>query len=154
MIFLGIYSLITRFMGPTWDPPGANRTQVGPMLAPWILLSGSCHEILTYRTPCCKILQFHVSNMQSGCICINHKKCMAHLSFPLWSVGWEKKQVELWLIHPTKTDVYTFSCYLYASMNKQKVHPFDICFSFRIWPIYLDNCSCWLNYAANLGCSS
>ena len=27
-------SLIPRFMGPTWDPPGANRTQVGPMLAP------------------------------------------------------------------------------------------------------------------------
>ena len=29
------------FMGLTWDPPGADRTQVGPMLAPWILLSGS-----------------------------------------------------------------------------------------------------------------
>ena len=33
-------TLITRFMGPTWGPPGAARTQVGPMLAPWILLSG------------------------------------------------------------------------------------------------------------------
>ena len=33
-------SQIARFMGPTWDPPGADRTQVGPMLAPWILLSG------------------------------------------------------------------------------------------------------------------
>ena len=28
------------FMGPTWDPPGDDRTQVGPMLAPWTLLSG------------------------------------------------------------------------------------------------------------------
>ena len=41
----GIYSeittsLIARFMGPTWGPPGADRTQVGPMLAPWTLLSG------------------------------------------------------------------------------------------------------------------
>ena len=27
-------SLITRFMGPTWGPYGADRTQVGPMLAP------------------------------------------------------------------------------------------------------------------------
>ena len=27
-------------MGPTWDPSGADRTQVGPMLAPWTLLSG------------------------------------------------------------------------------------------------------------------
>ena len=26
---------IARFMGPTWDPPGSFRTQVGPMLAPW-----------------------------------------------------------------------------------------------------------------------
>ena len=33
-------SLIARFMGPTWGPSGASRTQVGPMLAPWTLLSG------------------------------------------------------------------------------------------------------------------
>ena len=33
-------SLIARFMGPTWDLPGADRTHVGPMLATWILLSG------------------------------------------------------------------------------------------------------------------
>ena len=25
---------IARFMGPTWDPPGSCRPQVGPMLAP------------------------------------------------------------------------------------------------------------------------
>ena len=29
-----------RFMGPLWGPSGADRTQVGPMLAPWTLLSG------------------------------------------------------------------------------------------------------------------
>ena len=33
-------TLITRFMGPTWGPSGADRTQVGPMLALWTLLSG------------------------------------------------------------------------------------------------------------------
>ena len=33
--------LIARFMGPTWGPSGADRTQVGPMLAPWSLLSGT-----------------------------------------------------------------------------------------------------------------
>ena len=33
-------SLIARFMGPTWGPSGADRTQVGPTLAPWTLLSG------------------------------------------------------------------------------------------------------------------
>ena len=32
---------MARFMGPTWGPSGADRTQVGPMLTPWTLLSGS-----------------------------------------------------------------------------------------------------------------
>ena len=37
----GSIPLIARFMGPTWGPSGADRTQVDPMLAPWTLLSGS-----------------------------------------------------------------------------------------------------------------
>ena len=36
--------LIARFMGPTWDPPGADRTRVGPMLAPWTLLFGMLEQ--------------------------------------------------------------------------------------------------------------
>ena len=31
---------ITKFMGPTWGPPGPCRPQMGPMLAPGTLLSG------------------------------------------------------------------------------------------------------------------
>ena len=31
---------IATFMGPTWGPPGSCRPQMGPMVAPWILLSG------------------------------------------------------------------------------------------------------------------
>ena len=31
---------LARFMGQTWGASGADRTQVGPMLAPWTLLSG------------------------------------------------------------------------------------------------------------------
>ena len=34
-------TLIVWFMGPTWGPSGANRAQVGPILAPWTLLSGN-----------------------------------------------------------------------------------------------------------------
>ena len=30
----------TKFMRPTWGPPGSCRSQMGPMLAPWTLLSG------------------------------------------------------------------------------------------------------------------
>ena len=33
-------SLIVRYMGPTLGPSGADRTQVGPMLAPWTFLYG------------------------------------------------------------------------------------------------------------------
>ena len=40
-------TLIARFMGPTWGPSGADRTQVGPMLAPWTLLSGDPQNIIT-----------------------------------------------------------------------------------------------------------
>ena len=37
---ISMASLIARFMGPTWGPAGADRTQVGPMLATWTMLSG------------------------------------------------------------------------------------------------------------------
>ena len=36
-----IIILIVKFMGPTWGPSGSARTQVGPMSAPWTLLSGN-----------------------------------------------------------------------------------------------------------------
>ena len=32
---------IARFMGPTWGPTGSCRTLMGPMLAPWTLISGT-----------------------------------------------------------------------------------------------------------------
>ena len=37
---LSVTSQITKFMGPTWGPAGSCRPQMGPMLAPWVLLSG------------------------------------------------------------------------------------------------------------------
>ena len=38
------WTLIARFMGPTWGPSGADSTLVGPMLAPWTLLSGNAMQ--------------------------------------------------------------------------------------------------------------
>ena len=35
-----IPTLIARFIGPTWGPARADRTQVVPMLVPWTLLFG------------------------------------------------------------------------------------------------------------------
>ena len=40
-----ILTLIARFTGPTWGLSGADRTQVGAMLAPWTLLSGQCQNV-------------------------------------------------------------------------------------------------------------
>ena len=39
-LILVIMLLQDNKIGPTWDPPGADRTQVGPMLALQTLLSG------------------------------------------------------------------------------------------------------------------
>ena len=38
---LGDMPQIAKFMRPTWGPSGLYRPQMGPMLAPWTLLSGA-----------------------------------------------------------------------------------------------------------------
>ena len=38
---LNMLPQITKFMGPTWSPPGSCQPQMGPMLAPCTLLSGA-----------------------------------------------------------------------------------------------------------------
>ena len=45
-----VTSLIASFMWPTWGPPGADRTHVGLMLAPWSLLSGAVSHWLDVFT--------------------------------------------------------------------------------------------------------
>ena len=47
-------SLIARFMGPTWGPSGADRTQMGPMFAPWTLLSGIFMNVFYCRKLYCQ----------------------------------------------------------------------------------------------------
>ena len=56
-MFMDLSSLLARFMGPTWGPSGASRTQVSPMLAPWTLLSGICMQ--TNSTDVIKATIFH-----------------------------------------------------------------------------------------------
>ena len=58
--------LIARFMGPTWGPSGADKIQVGPMLAPWTLLSGDITE--TMITQCNDAYMRHeaLTHRQSG----------------------------------------------------------------------------------------
>ena len=40
LLALVIASQIASFLGPAWGPAGFSRSQIGPMLAPWTLLSG------------------------------------------------------------------------------------------------------------------
>ena len=46
-LVFGSSAQIAKFMGPTWVPPGSCRPQMGPMLAPWTLLSGRVRQIST-----------------------------------------------------------------------------------------------------------
>ena len=58
-------SQIAKFKGPTWSPPGSCRPQMGPMLAPWTLLSG----IPMFPFPSCSSspLYFNHKNFQACC---------------------------------------------------------------------------------------
>ena len=44
-IILSFMFQIAKLMGPTWGPPGFCRPRMGPMLAPWTLLSGVAYEM-------------------------------------------------------------------------------------------------------------
>ena len=50
-----LQSLIAKFVDLTWGPSGAARTQVGPMFAPWTLLSGTVY----YRICCADVSRVH-----------------------------------------------------------------------------------------------
>ena len=59
-----VYTLIARFMGPTWGPSGADRTQVGLMLAPWTSLLGWTVSCLRSRWRYSQRLQRQVCKNQ------------------------------------------------------------------------------------------
>ena len=60
-------TLMARFVGPTWGPPGADRTQIGPMLAPWSLESGHIRAIfLTFRTEYNSVIIMLCAKFQRG----------------------------------------------------------------------------------------
>ena len=47
-VYCRVISLIARFMGSTWGPSGTDRTQLGPILAPWTLLYGMFYNFTTF----------------------------------------------------------------------------------------------------------
>ena len=55
---------IAIFMWPTWGPPGSCRPQVGPMLAPWTLLSGCFQRVsVSKRGPWSNCGYFSLDNI-------------------------------------------------------------------------------------------
>ena len=62
-------------MGPTWGPAGADRTQVGPMVAAWILLSG----ILVINVPDFIIVHHWQWNNLDGYGQMDHVKVNTYL---------------------------------------------------------------------------
>ena len=66
-------TLKPRFMGPTWGPSGADRTQVGPMLAPWTLLSGlASNNWFHGMKSCFNYTRLHNNNILSS----NFRRCV------------------------------------------------------------------------------
>ena len=78
--YIQMVSLIARFMGPTWGPSGADRTQVGPRWAPWTLLSEMLpnkYQLLCNPVHRCRALTqafqwFHTSDISDKIIIIKY----------------------------------------------------------------------------------
>ena len=66
---------ITKFMGPIWGPPGSCRTEMGPMLAPWTLLSGKVSKRIAL--PCHVIIMLLTKHGLSKAMCqgVVHTSC-------------------------------------------------------------------------------
>ena len=58
-------------MGPTWGPPGSSRPQMGPMLAPWTLLSG--YIIIHSKLLDSQVPQFCTERWT--CLCLGQWSC-------------------------------------------------------------------------------
>ena len=79
-------SLIARFVGQTWGPSGADRTQVGPMLALWTLNLGlfesQCRYPIFEISQCNSfkkiIVKIHaISNMASGMLAVQPNRAVS-----------------------------------------------------------------------------
>ena len=57
IVWMTKLALIARFMGSTWGPHGTDRTQMGPILAPLTLLSGSYKSLVTNPSWRCHTFQ-------------------------------------------------------------------------------------------------
>ena len=94
--------LITKFMGPTWGPSGADRTQMGPMLAPWSLLSGTPYPTREYEIwgSCCDIIYRSE--------CLTHYRC-SHDRISSWHRRHHSNNHTTYLAHDASYGVFVMS---------------------------------------------
>ena len=71
-------SQIAKFMGPTWGPLGSCRPPMGPMLAPWILLSGLTALLTQWSYVFLALNPWHGSSINS----LSHNELCNILSTP------------------------------------------------------------------------
>ena len=67
---------ISKFMGPTWGPPRSCRSQMGPMLAPWTLVSG--YPLFEYR---CRLQWLIKASTDRNCIIYYDRQDTIHNIF-------------------------------------------------------------------------
>ena len=125
---------IAKFMGPTWGSPGSCRTQIGPMLAPWTLLSGYLWWVVCCGLwPVCLQSIFHVESILFACITLSwtipipHPICnisnpFYYRNYSVWSVSNCNLALDnignRWLQISTQCDLVKHSCHFAEDIFK------------------------------------
>ena len=92
---------IAKLMGPTRGPPGSCRSQMGPMLAPWTLLSGKIYKntrVVDISPPCYSLNDLRVLSIFRHMISLCNFWSQVHESKHYFT-GWVNK---LWCLNQTK----------------------------------------------------
>ena len=107
-----VITLIARFMEPTWGPSGADRTQVGFMLAVWTLISGNTVSNCVIVSKAHGKYQMNNRIMFSvyrpGVTQFNPFKheCNAHNLKKAFLIPWRVFMLHLWIIHSQRQHIY------------------------------------------------
>ena len=133
---------IAKFMGPTWGPPGSCRPQMGPMLAPRTLLSGTilysvfsvCHCGLPYK------LHSMYSSHDSHFAMFFVSNVTTEDYFPLWHIfertgatdATTLTDIGKWISRILYEWYHTIHTSLSVSPNKT-TNPRKFCEKFELW---------------------
>ena len=92
---------IAKFMGQTWGPYGADRTLVGPMLAPWTLQSGELREIYTVLIrvlPLIMLSASHKVTFSPGKHSVTEEKSLCCVNAEAWYLSLAREENVLWIL--------------------------------------------------------